>query len=194
MRIRQGLDAIEVVHVGAELRQRAQERAAVLARLHQHGVLIGQIAGQLVVVAHEFPARSIQRLQPFGHPPGAHTMHDAHGFDPAFAQMEERAIVISGRQRMVHLLQPLARIVRGPAELRDAREHNADDGAGNEPVRSTTQPSRHGVTRASRDCCRGASALARSPAAPSGSSASANKPDNTFSWPNTEEYLLWANT
>ena len=99
MRIRQGLDAIEVVHVGAELRQRAQERAAVLARLHQHGVLIGQIAGQLVVVAHEFPARSIQRLQPFGHPPGAHTMHDAHGFDPAFAQMEERAIVISRADR-----------------------------------------------------------------------------------------------
>ena len=43
-------------------------RAAILPRLDQHGMLIGQIAGQLVIRPHEFPAGAIQRLQALRYP------------------------------------------------------------------------------------------------------------------------------
>ncbi len=57
----QQLDAVEFVHVRAEMRERTQERAMLLARLDQHRVFVGQVTGQLVVIADELAARAVQR-------------------------------------------------------------------------------------------------------------------------------------
>src|ERR1022692_945950 len=182
------------------MRERPQERAVILARLDQDGVLIGQVTGQFVVIADELAARTIERLQPFGDPPRLDPMHDSHGFDAAVAQMEERAVIISHRQRVIHFFQPCARIIGAVRSLGKRKSHEARHGARNQPMSTTTQRFAHGSAcgsaggGATRIPFTAAPFTARPLPATCCSSASAKSPDNTLRSPSTEEYWLCANT
>ena len=131
------------------MRQRSQKWSAILSRFHQHRMLVGQVAGQLVIVAHEFAAGAVEGLQPLRDAAGANPVHDAHGFDSAVAQMKKGAVVIARRQRLVHFLQPLARIIGAARTLRQCRQQSTDHGARNQPIGPTRQRFGHGAVRAS---------------------------------------------
>src|ERR1700679_2849973 len=118
-------------------------------------MLVGQIARQLIVVAHELPAGSIQGLQPLGHASGAHPMHDSHGLDAALAQVKECAVVVAVGQGLIHFLQPHARVVGALRALWQSSQERAHYGAWNQPVGPAAHESGHGTGTTGGGTCWG---------------------------------------
>src|SRR5579871_303615 len=162
-------------------------------------MLIGQIAGELAVIADLFATRAVERHQPLGDAPAFHAVQDAQRLHPPLAQPKERAVVVSRGQGLIHPLQPRARIIRGPRGFRSAERERADHGTGEEPAGENGHGGSHCADRAS--CGTGwrsvASCMTAPPPAPAlapgpGSSGAASSSDRTLLWPSAEEYRLCA--
>src|SRR6185295_6643087 len=76
------------------------------APLHQHGLLVREITGELVALAHEFAARTVERQQPLGNVAAANAMNDAQGLGARTAHVGEYADIVTRGQRLVHAREP----------------------------------------------------------------------------------------